>query len=115
MTRFSILSLELDEQIKEAILGVINAFDKAQGEVFQILFESVEKIELSVAKYSPVRGSSYLPSHKNFQNTQKGLINFKNTADNKCVLYSCLAGVNLPAIHPERVSNYKHRLREFSM
>ncbi|XP_052131276.1 zinc finger protein 311-like [Frankliniella occidentalis] len=105
---------ELNEQIQEAILGVINSFDKAQGEGSQILFEKVEKIELRVAKYSPLKGSSYMPLPKKFQSPTKGLVNIKNF-DNKCFLYCCLAGVKLPARHPEKVSCYRHRLNEFNM
>ncbi|KAK3921390.1 putative DNA polymerase [Frankliniella fusca] len=105
---------ELSGQVGEAILGVINSFDKAQGEGSQILFEKVERIEIRVAKYSPLKGSSYLPLPENFKNPKKGLINIQNR-DNKCFLYSCLAALKLPKSHPERVQNYTHRLGELKM
>ncbi|KAK3931629.1 Histone-lysine N-methyltransferase PRDM16 [Frankliniella fusca] len=110
----TLLGSDLGAQVEEAILGVINAFDKSQGEGSQILFEKVEKIEIRIAKYSPLKGSSYMPLPLEFRNARKGLINTKNY-DNKCFLYSCLASVSTPEIHPERVSHYKKRLHEFNM
>ncbi|XP_026285709.2 uncharacterized protein LOC113211531 [Frankliniella occidentalis] len=105
---------ELVEQIQEAILGVVNNFDKCQAEGSQILFDCVDRLEIRVAKYSPLKGSSYLPLPKHLQNSNKGLINIQNFNDEKCFLYCCLAAINLPEGHPERVSKYRGRLNELN-
>ncbi|XP_034244313.1 uncharacterized protein LOC117646980 [Thrips palmi] len=98
-----------------AILSCVNSYDKAQVEGSKLLFERVDKIELRVAKYSPLKGSSFLPLPKWLRLPCKGLINIQNYADNRCFLWSCLAGVSLPKIHPERVSHYKSRQKELNM
>ncbi|KAK3932684.1 Zinc finger protein 397 [Frankliniella fusca] len=98
---------EVESQIKDAILGVLNSYERASGEGSQILFGCVEKIELRVVQYSPLKGSSYLPLPSWLENPKKGLINIKNFDDNKCFMYCIMAGINLPNTNPERVSHYK--------
>ncbi|KAK3928252.1 putative DNA polymerase [Frankliniella fusca] len=48
---------EVESQIKDAILGVLNSYERASGEGSQILFGCVEKIELREVQYSPLKGS----------------------------------------------------------
>lgn len=105
----------LESQIREGITGVLTSFDSATGEGSLVLFERVEKIELRVAKLALLRGSSYLPLPKWLTHSKKGLINIHNYNDNKCFLYSVLAGLDLPRMHPQRVSKYRHRLEEVDM
>jgi len=47
---------ELEEHVREAILGVTNSFDIAVDEGSSMLFERVEKLEIRVAKLSVLRG-----------------------------------------------------------
>jgi len=111
----TLLQENIPEGIEAAIMGVINSYDKTQGEGSAILFQRVEKLELRVAKYSPLKGSSFLPLPKWLRKSSKGLINIKNFNDDKCFLWSCLAGLRLPSHHPERVAWYKHRKNELNM
>ncbi|KAJ1526545.1 hypothetical protein ONE63_008132 [Megalurothrips usitatus] len=104
----------LNEQVEQAITGVVKSFDDLTDEGSKILFERVDKIQLHVAKYSPLKGSSYREVPKWLKKSSKGLVNIKNN-DNKCFLYSCLAGLRLPAVHAERVSHYKNRMRELNL
>ncbi|KAJ1520397.1 hypothetical protein ONE63_003532 [Megalurothrips usitatus] len=99
---------ELEPGVERAILGVINSFDKAVDEDSKILFERVEKLELRVAKLSMLRGSSFIPLPDWLNKPSKGLINIQNS-DRKCFLYSCLAALQLPRSHPERVQHYLRR------
>ncbi|XP_052124667.1 uncharacterized protein LOC127749656, partial [Frankliniella occidentalis] len=99
---------ELEEQIKGAILGVLNSYEFSSGEGSQILFGYVEKLEVRVGRYCPLRGSSYLPLPKWLQHPAKGLINIQNYDDDKCFMYCVMAGIQLPVNKPERVSHYKN-------
>lgn len=113
---FSLLRVEeLEEQIREAITHVLHNFDAHQEEGSKILFERVEKIELKVAKLALLKGSSFLPLPDWLKKPSKGLINIQNYHDNKCFLYSVLAGLKLPKRNSYRVSSYKPREREINM
>lgn len=112
--RISLSLPSLGEQVEEAISDVVRSFDDLTDEGSKVLFDRVDKIQLHVAKYSPFRGSSFRPVPEWLKRSSKGLVNIKND-DNKCFLYSCLAGLRLPAAHPERVSNYRTRLRELNL
>lgn len=111
----TLIEKDIADSVEAAILGVINSYDKTQAEGSNILFQKVDKLELRVAKYSPLKGSSYLPLSEWLNKPNKGLINIKNFNDEKCFLWSCLAGLDLPAPHPERISHYKHRQNELDM
>ena len=50
-------------------------------------------LDLNVAQYKPLKGSSYLPLHKKLKD-KKAIININNK-DNKCFMWSVLA-----ALHP---------------
>lgn len=106
---------EVSASVEEGITGVINSFSKAVSEGSKVLFDRVDKVEMRVAKYSPIRGSSYLPLPDWLNRSTKGLINIKNFNDEKCFLWSCLAARYLPRPHPERVGHYLDREGEFDM
>jgi len=106
---------DLESKLEKAILACVNSYDTSQVEGSHLLFEKVYLVELRVAKYSPFRGSSFLPLPAWLKIPAKGLINIQNYNDNKCFLWSCLAGVALPRVHPERLSHYKNREKELCM
>ena len=59
-----------------------------EGNVWVI--KSVDKHEIDISKYKPLRGSSYLPLPEKLK-TKKALINIKNENDNECFRWCHLA------------------------
>lgn len=68
---------------------------------------------VSISKYQPLKGSSYLPLDKYIDN-KKCCINIKNE-DDKCLMYCVLYHIHQKEIkvNPERVTKYKPYLNEF--
>ena len=54
------------------------------------VIKSVDKHYIDIAKYKPLRGSSYLPLPEKLKNI-KALINIKNENDNECFRWCHLA------------------------
>jgi hypothetical protein len=57
-----------------------------------------------MAKYTPLKGSSYIPLPKKLK-TKKAIITVKNT-DNKCFMWSILAALHPAAQHVDRQPHY---------
>jgi hypothetical protein len=60
-----------------------------------------------MAKYTPLKASSYIPLSKKLK-TKKAIVNIKNS-DNKCFMWSILAGIHKVPLHshPERTHHYQ--------
>lgn len=61
-------------------------------------------LTLNVAKYSPIRGSSFIPVPIRLR-VKKAIINVQNS-DQKCFQWAILSALHPAARHAERVSNY---------
>ena len=62
--------------------------------------------EVDLLKYRPLAGSSYIPTPKKLL-SKKALVNVQNLHDDKCFIWSVLAGLHPIASHPHRVSQYR--------
>ena len=63
-------------------------------------FRSIVKLVVHTVKYTPLKGSSYIPLPKYLQDK----INFKNE-DNQCLKWAVTRALNPKDEHPERVDN----------
>ena len=63
----------------------------------------VETLELNFTKYNPLVGSSFLPTPSKLSHNAKGIVNVKNFKDEKCFLWSVLAGIHPIASNTHRV------------
>ncbi|WAR04097.1 hypothetical protein MAR_019696, partial [Mya arenaria] len=68
--------------------------------------KSVDKHIIIIVKYTPLRGSSYLPLPTVIKN-RKGLINIKNEKDNECCRWCHLAYIFPAQKNPQRITKYK--------
>ena len=59
---------------------------------------------LNIAKYEPLKGSSYIPLPKPLAD-KKAIINVKNK-DNKCLLHAINSAINPASTHVDRLSSY---------
>ena len=73
---------DIETVISETGNELINRISEWISEGSWWVIKSVDKHEIDISNYKPLRGSSYLQPEK-FKN-KKGLINIKNGNDNKC-------------------------------
>eukprot|EP01050_Picozoa_sp_SAG11_P008201 SAG11_NODE_711_length_7641_cov_103.798064_2_plen_302_part_00 len=70
------------------------------------IFEKVISIDLDIAKYKPLKGSSYKPLPKKLM-TKKAIVNVQNT-DDMCFKWAVLSALFPIPVHLERVQKYKY-------
>lgn len=78
------------------------------------IFDSVEDISVDTARWRYQRGSSYIALPPRIQ-AKKACVNIKNTADNKCFVWSVLAALHPAATHVDRLSNYQRYESEINL
>ena len=95
-----------DEEIKKRVGRWLS---KGSGWII----EEVQQHYVNIAKYVPLRGSSYLPLPKELRHHKKGLINIKNK-DNKCAIWCLVKYLNLGlgSLHRPQQKNHPERITE---
>ena len=71
------------------------------------------KLYLNIAKYEPLKGSSYIPLPEALAN-KKAIINLKND-DNKCLEWALLSALYHDSNNPSKISSYKKHLGLLNM
>ena len=64
--------------------------------------QSVDNHYLNIAKYEPMKGSSYIKLPNELRNSKKGLINMKND-DNECFRWCHIRHINPQEKYPQRI------------
>ena len=90
-----------DEQ-REHLKRWIENFTSAEGTGAAVA--SCIRLYLNIAKYEPLKGSSYIPLPKALSD-KKAIINVKNK-DNKCLFHAINSALNPTSDHSDRLSNY---------
>ncbi|XP_028414926.1 uncharacterized protein LOC114538015 [Dendronephthya gigantea] len=96
---------ELDNQLDEAKQKIIQSLVMFQKEGSGWILDEIFHLDLSIAQYSPVKGSSYIPLPSKLK-TKKAIINVKNS-DNKCFMWSILAALHPVKQNAERLHHYQ--------
>ena len=96
------LEADLAEVMQELYAGI----DEFEGKGSGFRFQSNMALELNVAKYKPLAGTSYVEL-PDFIKHKLAIINVINHNDNKCFLWSVLAALYPPKANPNRLSHYK--------
>lgn len=73
------------------------------------IVDKLLKVEIKFTEYSPIRGSSYIPT-PNYFHRNKFLLNIENVVDNLCFIYCILAVLQRPNDNAFRPSLYQSRL-----
>ena len=60
---------------------------------------------ISISKYKPLAGSSYIKLPKELYHPRNGLINIQNTDDNECFKWSLVSYLNPAGHHPAKIKN----------
>ena len=71
------------------------------------------KLYLNIAKFEPLKGSSYIPLPEALAN-KKAIINLKND-DNKCLEWALLSALYHDSNNPSKISSYKKHLGVLNM
>ena len=98
---------DMEKQLQEACSKILDSLAIYQKEGSGWILDEILHLDLSMAKYTPLKGSSYFPLQKKLK-TKKAIINVKNS-DNKCFMWSILAALH-PVEHtrnPERIQHYQ--------
>ena len=98
----SLLSIEEFEENYEEALDTINGkLGDYMGESSGWMMDSINAVNLNIARYNPIRGSSYIPTPLGLVK-KMALFNVQNN-DQNCFLYSILASLFPASQHVYRV------------
>ena len=98
---------DIDEAIEEGHRNIDTQMDKWTREGSGWTVTKVLCLYVNIAKYQPLKGSSYIELPKYLQ-TKKAIVNVRNN-DNKCLEWALLSALHPVehGSHPDRVSKYK--------
>ena len=76
---------------------------KSLGKHWVWVIDLVIDHTISISKYDPLAGSSYIKPPKDINHPKKGLINIENTDDNECFKWSTVRYLNLADRNTARI------------
>ena len=95
-------NIEIPEALQLSKQQILNMIAKWISEGSGWTIQSVDNHHLSIVKYQPMKGSSYIKLPQELRNGKKGLINMKNE-DNECFRWCHIRHLNPQGKHPERI------------
>ena len=75
---------DIDDVFQSGYTTAIKNIQKSLGNFLGWIIDSVIDHNMSILKYNPLAGSSYIKLPKELDDPRKGLINIQNTDANKC-------------------------------
>ena len=94
----------LEMQVNENFLLLLRKIEEFQVRGSNWKLRSVEGQRVHLSKYSPLEGSSYIPTPKEISNPKMGMLNMQNTNDSFCFRW-CHVRFLLPStLHPTRIT-----------
>lgn len=107
VSKYLYMANDMMEQFEEAMERVMELVARYISEGSGWSVDYVERVDLFMAKYQPLYGSSYIPTPKKFNNSRCGIVNIQNI-DQKCFLWCVLAAIHGPDHHRNyRVTRYE--------
>ena len=83
---------------------VISSIQKPLGKGFGWIIDSVIDHTISISKYNPLAGNSYIKLPKELDHPRKGLINIQNIDDNECFKWCLVRHLNPVDGNPARIT-----------
>ena len=96
--------VEIKKTLDEAFPYILEILEKWTQNGSGWTVDYISTLWLDIAKYQPLRGSSYIPLPKAVKN-KKAVVNVKNKGD-RCVVWTILAAIFPVAKNPQRPSKY---------
>ena len=110
---YTILSQhDIENAIEEGHQRIDSQIDKWTKEGSGWVVNRVICLYVNIAKYQPLKGSSYIELPKYLQ-TKKAIVNVKNQ-DNECLKWALLSALHPVGSNPHRVFNYKQYENELN-
>ena len=94
----------MEEAIRESFMKIINSFIEYQREESNWTLDKVIGVNIHVATYRPMKGSSFLPLPAKLV-CKKAIINVQNN-DDKCFMWAVLAALHPINNNPQRLAHY---------
>ena len=95
---------DIDDVFQSIYSKKISKMQKSLGKRSGWVIDSVIDHTISISRYNPLAGSSYIKLPKELDRPKKGLFNIQNTDDNVCFKWSIVRYLN-PANHqPARIT-----------
>jgi len=111
----SLQSNNTTDQMKLAFSDLIQAFSEFTKDGSGWSIKKLEELNMNIFKYEPLAGSSFIPLPEELEK-KKAIINIQNDHDEKCFLWSVLAGVHDEITeNRHRVCNYKPYENELNL
>ena len=93
---------EINEALQMSKQNILNLISQWISEGSGWTIQSVDSHYLNIAKYEPMKGSSYIKLPNELRNSKKGLINMKNE-DNECFRWCHIRHINPQEKYPQRI------------
>ena len=94
--------MEINEALQMSKQNILNKIAQWISEGSGWTIQSVDSHYLNIAKYEPMKGSSYIKLPSELRNSKKGLINMKNE-DNECFRWCHIRHINPQEKYPQRI------------
>jgi hypothetical protein len=101
-------TMDFDQDVPTALQELFKQFDEQERQQSGWTFEKIVQLEVHTATLEPLQASSYIATPITLRLT-KGVLNIKNTQDEKCFLWSVLAHLH-PVVHGKnanRITKYE--------
>ena len=95
---------DIDNLFESIYSTIISNIQKSLGKGSGWIIDSVIDHTLSISKYNPLAGSSYIKLPKELNRPRKGLINIQNIDDNQWFKWSIVRYLNPADRNPARIT-----------
>lgn len=102
--QISLKEADIDEGLRESIRKIYSSFIEYQRQGSNWTLDKVLQIQIHLAKYTPLKGSSYIPLPVKLR-SKHAVVNVYNK-DKKCFMWSVLSALYPSKINSHRVSKY---------
>ena len=94
--------MEINEALQMSKQNILNKIAQWISLGSGWVVKKVDSHYLNIAKYEPIKGSSYIKLPSELRNSKKGLINMKNE-DNECFRWCHIRHINPQEKYPQRI------------
>jgi len=101
------------ESVKKSFAELLNVFAKFLAEGSGMVLDAIVEFRINIFKYEPLAGSSFIPLPVELER-KRAIVNVENE-DEKCFMWSVLAGKYPSKSNKNRVSSYKQHENKLNM
>ena len=94
-----------DEDYENSMNKIVKDFQAFQENGSGWILQGVDLISVSIARYQPIRGSTYIPTPRHFIGWRDLLVNVENN-DNECFKWAILSCLYPPVDSVQKVDHY---------